>query len=144
MMKSTTHFRTCPFVRPATKQESCLFIKKHWQEDDDGFEHPVVSNEEKAIIRGLLLLSLDDPHRKICTTISMAVASVASHDWPDEWPELLPFLMKLINDQSNANAVNGALRCLALLSADLDDKLVPKIIPVLFPCLHAIVSSPQA
>ncbi|KAI3502659.1 hypothetical protein L1887_30874 [Cichorium endivia] len=119
------------------------FIKKHWQEDDDGFEHPVVSNEEKAIIRGLLLLSLDDPHRKICTAISMAVASVASHDWPDEWPELLPFLMKLINDQSNANAVNGALRCLALLSADLDDKLVPKIIPVLFPCLHAIVSSPQ-
>ncbi|KAL7610873.1 hypothetical protein Lser_V15G11924 [Lactuca serriola] len=119
------------------------FIKKHWQEDDDGFEHPVVSDEEKAIIRGLLLLSLDDPHRKICTAISMAVASVASHDWPDEWPELLPFLMKLINDQSNTNAVNGALRCLALLSADLDDKLVPKIIPVLFPCLHAIVSSPQ-
>ncbi|CAH1420337.1 unnamed protein product [Lactuca virosa] len=119
------------------------FIKKHWQEDDDGFEHPVVSNEEKAIVRGLLLLSLDDPHRKICTAISMAVASVASHDWPDEWPELLPFLMKLINDQSNTNAVNGALRCLALLSADLDDKLVPKIIPVLFPCLHTIVSSPQ-
>ncbi|KAI3710259.1 hypothetical protein L2E82_40037 [Cichorium intybus] len=75
----------------------------------------------QAIIRGLLLLSLDDPHRKICTGISMAVASVASHDWPDEWPELLPILMKLINDQSNANAVNGSLRCLALLSADLDD-----------------------
>ncbi|KAJ9547131.1 hypothetical protein OSB04_019674 [Centaurea solstitialis] len=83
----------------------------------------------------------------------MAVASVAHHDWPDEWPELLPFLLKLINDQSNTNAdldglsfvpsklcwasvlampVNGALRCLALLSADLDDKLVPRIIPVLF------------
>ncbi|KVH96324.1 Armadillo-like helical [Cynara cardunculus var. scolymus] len=119
------------------------FIKKHWQEDEDGFEHPVVSNEEKAVIRGLLLLSLDDPHRKICTAISMAVASVAHHDWPDEWPELLPFLLKLINDQSNTNAVNGALRCLALLSADLDDKLVPRIIPVLFPCLHTIVSSPQ-
>ncbi|XP_071692236.1 uncharacterized protein [Rutidosis leptorrhynchoides] len=119
------------------------FIKKHWQEDEDGFEHPVVSNEEKAVIRGLLLLSLDDPHRKICTAISMAVASVAHHDWPDEWPDLLPFLLKLMNDQSNTNAVNGALRCLALLSADLDDKLVPTLIPVLFPCLHTIVSSPQ-
>nr|XP_043606256.1 importin-9 [Erigeron canadensis] len=119
------------------------FVKKHWQEDEDGFEHPVVSVEEKAVIRGLLLLSLDDPHRKICTAISMAVASVAHHDWPDEWPDLFPFLMKLINDQSNTNAVNGALRCLALVCADLDDKLVPRIIPVLFPCLHAIVSSPQ-
>ncbi|KAI7756241.1 hypothetical protein M8C21_007220, partial [Ambrosia artemisiifolia] len=119
------------------------FIKKHWQEDEDGFEPPVVSNEEKAIIRGLLLLSLDDPHRKICTAIGMAVASVAHHDWPDEWPDLLSYLMKLINDQSNTNAVNGALKCLALISADLDDKLVPRIIPVLFPCLHAIVSSPQ-
>ncbi|KAJ0455066.1 putative importin-beta domain, armadillo-like helical [Helianthus annuus] len=119
------------------------FVKKHWQEDEDGFEPPVVSNEEKAIIRGLLLLSLDDPHRKICTAIGMAVASVANHDWPDEWPDLLSFLMKLINDQSNTNAVNGALKCLALICADLDDKLVPRIIPVLFPCLHAIVSSPQ-
>nr|KAJ0216062.1 hypothetical protein LSAT_V11C300125630 [Lactuca sativa] len=137
---SFCHYLTCFYLAAVLLKQ---FIKKHWQEDDDGFEHPVVSDEEKAIIRGLLLLSLDDPHRKICTAISMAVASVASHDWPDEWPELLPFLMKLINDQSNTNAVNGALRCLALLSADLDDKLVPKIIPVLFPCLHAIVSSPQ-
>ncbi|GJX90001.1 probable plastidic glucose transporter 2 isoform X1 [Tanacetum coccineum] len=39
--------------------------------------------------------------------------------------------------------VNGALRCLALLSMDMDDKLVPRIIPVLFLCLHAIVSSPH-
>lgn len=42
-----------------------------------------------------------------------------------------------------AIAVNGALRCLALLSSDMDDRMVPKIIPVLFPCLHTIVSSPQ-
>ena len=41
------------------------------------------------------------------------------------------------------SAVPGALRCLALLSADLDDKMVPKLLPVLFPCLHAIISSPQ-
>ncbi|KAI7756235.1 hypothetical protein M8C21_007214, partial [Ambrosia artemisiifolia] len=132
--------RDLPLGSPAVLLKQ--FIKKHWQEDEDGFEPPVVSNEEKAIIRGLLLLSLDDPHRKICTAIGMAVASVAHHDWPDEWPDLLSYLMKLINDQSNTNAVNGALKCLALISADLDDKLVPRIIPVLFPCLHAIVSSP--
>lgn len=39
--------------------------------------------------------------------------------------------------------VYGAMRCLALLSADLDDKIVPTLIPALFPCLLTIVSSPQ-
>ncbi|XP_031273674.1 importin-9 [Pistacia vera] len=119
------------------------FIKKHWQEDDESFEHPVVSSEEKEVIRRLLLSSLDDSHRKICTAISMAVASVAIYDWPEDWPDLLPILLKLITDQTNMNGVHGALRCLALLSGDLDDTMVPKLVPVLFPSLHTIVSSPQ-
>ncbi|KAL2542771.1 ARM repeat superfamily protein [Abeliophyllum distichum] len=119
------------------------FIKKHWNEDEEGFEHPVASSDEKESIRGLLLSSLDDPYRKICTAVSVAVASIAQYDWPDNWPELMPFLISLIHDQTKKNAVHGALRCLALLSSDMDDKLVPKIVPVLFPCLHAIVSSPH-
>lgn len=40
-------------------------------------------------------------------------------------------------------AVHGGLRCLALLSADLDDATVPKLVPVLFPVLHTIVSFPE-
>ncbi|XP_010532428.1 PREDICTED: importin-9 [Tarenaya hassleriana] len=120
------------------------FIKRHWREDEEGFEYPVVSSEEKAVIRGLLLSSLDDSNRKICTAISMAVASIATYDWPEEWPELLPFILGLINDRNNINGVNGALRCLALLSGDLDDNVVPSLVPVLFPCLHAVVSSPQS
>ncbi|CAN4124710.1 unnamed protein product [Withania somnifera] len=119
------------------------FIKKHWQEDEEGFEHPVVSSDEKVAIRGLLLPLLDDPHRKICTAIGMAVASIAHYDWPEDWPDLLPSLMKCIIDQTNMNTVHGALRCFALVSADLDDNMVPKLIHVLFPCLHTIVSSPQ-
>ncbi|XP_062104980.1 uncharacterized protein LOC133816583 [Humulus lupulus] len=39
--------------------------------------------------------------------------------------------------------VHGALRCLALLSDDLDDKVMPTLVPVLFPCLLTIVSSTQ-
>ncbi|KAK9276415.1 hypothetical protein L1049_005948 [Liquidambar formosana] len=119
------------------------FVKKHWQEGEDTFEHPIVSSDEKEIIRRHLLLSLDDSHKKVCTAISMAVASIAQYDWPEDWPDLLPFLLKLINDRSNINGVHGALRCLALLSGDLDDTVVPKLVPVLFPCLHTIVSSPQ-
>ncbi|KAL0463669.1 UNVERIFIED_CONTAM: hypothetical protein Slati_0254500, partial [Sesamum latifolium] len=119
------------------------YIKKHWNEDEEGFEHPVVPTNEKASIRGLLLALLDDPYKKMCTAVSVAVSTIAQYDWPDDWPELLPFLLSLINDQTKLNAVHGALRCLALISSDMDDKMIPKIVPVLFPCLHTIVSSPQ-
>ncbi|KAL5553552.1 hypothetical protein UlMin_040953 [Ulmus minor] len=119
------------------------FIKKHWQEGEESFEHPVVLSDEKTVIRRLLLFSLDDSNRKICTAIGMAIASIAVYDWPEDWPELLPFLLKLINDQTNKNGVHGALRCLALISGDLDDRVVPTLVPVLFPCLLTIVSSTQ-
>ncbi|KAH6823159.1 ARM repeat superfamily protein [Perilla frutescens var. hirtella] len=119
------------------------YIKKQWNEDEEGFEHPVVASNEKASIRGLLLASLDDPNKKICTAVSVAVSIIAQYDWPEDWLELVPFLLSLINDQTKLNAVHGALRCLALLTSDMDDKMVPKIVPVLFPCLHTIVSSPQ-
>lgn len=39
--------------------------------------------------------------------------------------------------------VHGALRCLALLSGDLDDKVVPTLVPILVPSMLTIVSSPQ-
>eukprot|EP00256_Glycine_max_P068234 XP_025982829.1 importin-9 [Glycine max] len=119
------------------------FVKKHWQEGEDSFEPPVVSSNEKESIRRMLLLALDDPHKKICTAIGMAVASIAMHDWPELWPDLLPFLLNLINNQTNMNGVHGAMRCLVLLSADLDDKMVPTLIPALFPSLLTIVSCPQ-
>ncbi|KAK1311442.1 hypothetical protein QJS10_CPA08g01705 [Acorus calamus] len=117
------------------------FVKQHWQEDDEAFVPPVVSPDEKAVLRQLLPSSLNDPHGKIRTAIGMAVASIAQCDWPDEWPDLLPYLLKLISDQSSMDGVRGALRCLALISGDLDDALVPTLVPVLFPCLYTIVSS---
>ncbi|KAE8657393.1 importin-9-like isoform X2 [Hibiscus syriacus] len=125
------------------------FIKKHWQEDDESFQQPAVSSDEKAVIRRLLLSTLDDPSRKLCTAISMAIASIAVYDWPESWPDLLDFLLKLIADQSVLNGVkkssflHGGLRCLALLSGDLDDTIIPTLVPVLFPRLYTIVSSAQ-
>uniref|UniRef100_M8AJJ7 Importin-9 n=1 Tax=Aegilops tauschii TaxID=37682 RepID=M8AJJ7_AEGTA len=136
------------------------FIKQHWEEDEDNFVPPVVSASEKVVIRQLLLTSLDDSNGKIRTAIGMAVAAIGQNDWPEDWPELLPFLLKLIGDQSNGNgefhgccypesfgvlsmAVRGALRCLALLSDDLDDTCIPKLVPELFPSLYRIISSPH-
>ncbi|KAK8449473.1 hypothetical protein SEVIR_7G224100v4 [Setaria viridis] len=119
------------------------FIKQHWQEDEENFVPPVVSASEKVVIRQLLLTSLDDSHGKIRTAISMAVAAIGQQDWPEDWPELLPLLLNLITDQNNGNGVRGALRCLALLSDDLDDTCVPKLVPELFPSLYRIISSPH-
>ncbi|EEC80382.1 hypothetical protein OsI_22505 [Oryza sativa Indica Group] len=119
------------------------FIKQHWQEDEENFMPPVVSASEKVIIRQLLLTSLDDSHGKIRTAIGMAVAAIGQQDWPEDWPELLPYLLKLISDQSNGCGVRGALRCLALLSDDLDDTCIPKLVPELFPSLYSIISSPH-
>ncbi|KAM0933989.1 putative armadillo-like helical protein [Dioscorea sansibarensis] len=120
------------------------FIKQHWQEDEGTFLHPVVSAEEKGAIRQLLLPSLDDPHGKIRTAVGMAIDSIAHYDWPEDWPELLPFLLQLISSQNNIDGVRGSLRCLALLSGDLDDTLVPKLVPALFPHLQTILSSPNS
>uniref|UniRef100_A0A0D6QYM5 Importin N-terminal domain-containing protein n=1 Tax=Araucaria cunninghamii TaxID=56994 RepID=A0A0D6QYM5_ARACU len=117
------------------------YVKQHWQEGEENYIPPTVPSADKGVIRNLLLQSLDDPHRKICTAVGMAVASIAQYDWPEEWPELISVLLTLINDQTNMNGVRGALRCLALVSGDLDDKFLPKLVPVLFPCLHTIVSS---
>jgi len=40
-------------------------------------------------------------------------------------------------------SVRGALRCLALLSDDLDDTCIPKLVPELFPSLYRIIASPH-
>ncbi|GJN29036.1 hypothetical protein PR202_gb17226 [Eleusine coracana subsp. coracana] len=139
LFPSCCSFTTCYLAAVLLKQ----FIKHHWQEDEENFVPPVVSSSEKVVIRQLLLTSLDDSHGKIRTAISMAVAAIGQQDWPEDWPELLPLLLKFIGDQSNGNGVRGALRCLALLSDDLDDTCVPKLVPELFPSLHRIISSPD-
>lgn len=61
------------------------------------------------IIRKNLLSALNDPQGKICTAVSMAVASIAFYDWPTDWPDLLPFLLNLISDHSNMSG--GEVRC---------------------------------
>lgn len=60
----------------------------------------------QTVIRRLLLLTLDDSYKKICTAISMAIASIAVYDWPEDWPDLLPYLLKLIDDQTNVHGGN--------------------------------------
>jgi hypothetical protein len=78
------------------------------------------------------LLSLDDSHRKICTAISMAMASIAVYDWPENWPDLLPFLLKLISDQTN---MNGGESLIHSCSTQPDDLFFFFFLPSLFLCM---------
>ncbi|CAA0806733.1 ARM repeat superfamily protein [Striga hermonthica] len=135
-------------ARFAAQQETVLlqqFIREHWNEDEEGFEHPVVETNEKAAVKGLLLALLDDPRKEIRIAVSAAVSAIALYDWPEDWPELVPSLLTLIYRESNLNGVHGALLCFSLLSSDMDDKMVPQpqLVPHLFPCLRWMMSNPQ-
>lgn len=134
-------------LSPGLRQSAAIllknFIKKHWQEDEESFEHPVVSNDEKNTMRRALLSALNDPQKKISKALSAAVAAIAHTDWPDQWPDILPSLVQMISNQNDINAVHGGLRCLASICSDLDDKTAPYLLQAVFPPLHAIVSSSQ-
>eukprot|EP00250_Pteridium_aquilinum_P006987 c16793_g1_i1 orf=84-3179(-) len=120
------------------------YVKQHWQEGEDNYRPPTVPSEEKVVIRNLLLQVVDDSYGKIRTAVGMAVASIASCDWPEEWPDLMDLLLRYLNEQTDINKVNGALKCLSLFSGDLDDIHVPQLVPILFPSLFTIVSSSHA
>ena len=55
---------------------------------------------------GAFLQVLDDSHGKIRTAVGMAIASIASCDWPEDWPDLMDFLLRYINDQNDINKGN--------------------------------------
>jgi hypothetical protein len=78
-------------------------VKQHWQEGEENFIPPAASLEDKQAIRDLLPQALEDPHGKIRTAVGMAIASIASWDWPEEWPGLMGYLLGLISDRSDAN-----------------------------------------
>lgn len=117
------------------------YVKEHWVEGAKHYEPPTVSLQDKQMIKQILPGSLSDPNSKIRTAAGMAIASIAKWDWPQEWPGLVEYLVGAIKDRSDENLVHGCLRCLSLLSSDIDEQHIPQIAPVLSPELLAIVNS---
>ena len=69
-----------------------------------------------------------------------ASAGIAKWDVPDNWPELLGQLVGVINERSNAAAVDGAVRCLATFVEDLDDiQLVQVMLQDINACIHLLL-----
>ena len=78
-------------------------VKEHWAEESKHFCQPVVSDNEKSVIRTHLPQGLADPLPKLRTGVSMAVAAIAKWDLPDVWPELLSLLMTAVTTKTNPN-----------------------------------------
>ncbi|KXZ43911.1 hypothetical protein GPECTOR_78g99 [Gonium pectorale] len=102
-------------------------IKKHWSAEAPKFEEPELSREERAHIQAALPPGLADPSSKVRTAVAMCIAAVSKTD-PDGWPGLVENLVGAIHAQGAAGTplVHGAIRCLSLLSDDIDEQQLPQ------------------
>ena len=140
------------------------FIKAHWSDGEDEDELGVtdattsapkitVSDAEKASVRAALPKGLADPSTRMRTAISMAIASIAQWDWPDDWPTLMNELIHPLRwvtaapdahpssaSSPSDDAASGVLRCLELCAADLQEDHVGEALKSLMPLLLAFVT----
>ena len=113
-----------------------------------------VCDEEKAAVRAALPSGLTDPAPRIRTAVSMAIASVAQWDWPDEWPDLMRHLIGPLeascssssssSSSSSADesvAVAGVLRCLELCAPELQEEHLTEALRSLMPLLLRFVTT---
>ena len=116
------------------------FIHDHWSREKPWFQEPEVTQEHKVIMRRQLLQGLSVDDSKLCTAVSMGVASVAQHDFPLAWSELMPHLLGML-EAGTPPQVSAAMRCLVLVSEEMTEQQVPHIISGLFPALYQVFTS---
>ena len=135
-------------VPPGTRQLAAVvlkkYVKEHWQEGEGKFFPPQTGDDEKAAIRELLPNGLADPEAKIRTACGMAIATIATWDWPQQWPQLTAQLVGAIRERTSEDSVAGALRCLAMILGDMEETQVEDTVPALLPELCAIVAADAA
>ena len=96
-------------VPPGTRQLAAVvlkkYVKEHWQEGEGKFFPPQTGDDEKAAIRELLPNGLADPEAKIRTACGMAIATIATWDWPQQWPQLTAQLVGAIRERTSEDSV---------------------------------------
>ncbi|EKX35213.1 hypothetical protein GUITHDRAFT_146623 [Guillardia theta CCMP2712] len=116
------------------------YISNHWIRQKPDFQEPEIAEVHKAAMKQQLLNGLGLEHSKLRTAVSMAVASIAKEDFPDNWPELIPHVMSML-ETGEPHLVHGAMRCLVLVSEEITDTQVPHVITHLFPKLFRIFTA---
>ncbi|GAX82463.1 hypothetical protein CEUSTIGMA_g9890.t1 [Chlamydomonas eustigma] len=114
------------------------WIREHWDESGKHFVPPIAKDAEKALVKQNLLHGLSEPHSKVSKAVGMAIIAIAQSDYPQGWPDLLPTLLNMVKCGEDKGQLNGALRCLTLLSEEVDHEHLQEIAPTLLPALYAI------
>ncbi|EFJ45856.1 hypothetical protein VOLCADRAFT_105749 [Volvox carteri f. nagariensis] len=116
-------------------------IKKHWSAEAPKYEEPELSRDERTHIQTVLPQGLSDASSKVRTAVAMCIAAISKTD-PDGWPGLVENLVGAIHAQRAGSTplVHGAIRCLSLLSDDIDEQQLPQVARALLPELLPVVS----
>eukprot|EP00529_Nitzschia_sp_RCC80_P003831 CAMPEP_0113510620 /NCGR_PEP_ID=MMETSP0014_2-20120614/38237_1 /TAXON_ID=2857 /ORGANISM="Nitzschia sp." /LENGTH=1078 /DNA_ID=CAMNT_0000406591 /DNA_START=56 /DNA_END=3292 /DNA_ORIENTATION=+ /assembly_acc=CAM_ASM_000159 len=85
--------------------------------DGDGNRSPLLSDNDKNVIRpGLVTALLDEAEKSLRDLLAETLHTIVIHDFPENWPELIPSLIQTIetgaNDPSQALRVHNALLAL--------------------------------
>ncbi|GIL64426.1 hypothetical protein Vafri_18355 [Volvox africanus] len=121
-------------------------IKKHWSAEALKFEDPELPQGERTNIQAVLPNGLSDPSSKVRTAVAMCIAAISKAD-PDGWPGLVENLVGAIHAHrvSMTPLVHGAIRCLSLLSDDIDEHYLPQVARSLLPeLLHVAADNSGA
>ncbi|CAG2115900.1 unnamed protein product [Medioppia subpectinata] len=122
------------------------YIDSHWSVNSTKHIPPVVPNHIKAIIRDLLLKSLNSTlsqmsdDKKLRSSLAYAVSTIAHYDWPEEWPQLGDVLIAYLSSGDRI-AVYSAMKVFVELSHEVVDFQIPSIAPLLLPKMYEIFVS---
>jgi hypothetical protein len=82
-------------------------------EESEGNKTPLLSEEDKDVVKSKLVEALLAEHEKsVRDLLAETLHSIAIHDFPDKWPRLVPTLLHTIsqsNDHTKALAVHNSL-----------------------------------
>ncbi|KAL9650044.1 hypothetical protein ABK040_003162 [Willaertia magna] len=132
-------------LTPSVRQLAALllkgFIKSYWHADQHILPNQIKKELKEIIPLGLI--ASDTTTSKISTAISMIIAEISEHDFPDEWPNLIEIIIKIYEGSNSEIQSFGALKCLSLVAQHFTDKQTIVAFPVLTPYMLTIAANTQ-
>jgi len=109
------------------------YIKTYWEAS--------VSSEDKQVVRTQLIASLHLPQPKLQEEVSLALAAVVSHEFPDVWATCFQEVLKSVDTGSPASIERG-LRAVLVIFQENDDRLC-RATGWLISQLYPLLGTPQ-
>ena len=118
------------------------YVERHWVAGESLFQPPEAADADKQSLRAALLASLKMiDSTRVRTAVCATIAAIVERDWPEAWPEFVPHVTHVLQSRPSPAAVEGAARCLAIVSEDLDDLHLPQLMRALLPDLLSLTAA---